>query len=56
MGDDRFLRGFHGGAFGGILVFVSGEVEQAMDEVAEKFAGQRFPVFGGLALGANFRF
>ena len=49
--DDGFLGGFHGGAFGRIRVLVAGEMEEAVDEVAQDFAGERFAVFGGLALG-----
>ena len=50
-GDDGLLGGFHGGALVRIRVLVAGEMEQAVDEVAQNFAGERLVVFGGLALG-----
>ena len=50
-GDDRFLDCQHFFALGGLLVIVAGEVKQAVDEVAEDFAGQGFGEFGGLADG-----
>ena len=48
-GDNFFLRAFHSLAFVGFGIFVPGQVEEAMDKVAEDLAGERFTVFLGLA-------
>lgn len=48
-GDDGFLCGFHFCSCGIGVVFVAGEVKQAVDEIPENFPCGRFMVFGSLA-------
>jgi len=49
--DDRFLCSFHDGARCLVLIIVSCEVKQAVDEISEDFSDRWFSIFTGLSKG-----